>query len=707
MMDKREWRVLLVSLELAGPVFSGNGVLATAVVRVLRQGGAALLALCGMPEGASAPLDQTLLTVPLPRWEKLDKDSAWEAFAAGAAQHAKVVAEFHPDVVLAVDWTSTAAVASLRRAGTLHDAPTLFLCFRVFAVSDSVSETDAAFYRRQERAALLAAHVPAALSAHDARLLSALANPPPRVEVLRPPLRLEMKELAQRRAWLGLKRARQMALHREASTRMLREAAREACGNGDTTSAAPGPRRSLPSLSENGRASSTAVDESLEFNNKSIQTERQELLRRTDSSGALDFASNLKGNFLREDKLQVQHGFGGPRPVALSHMRSQKNEMSARRKYITCCCRITPEKNVLRFVETMIAIKPFLLAHGFVPCLVGPPTNEKFANAIYKQLDRAFPNKQARILREFVSAKELSGIFSETVLNFHPAVYEAYGMTIIEAAVFGAPTLMHQGDLVGAGDLLPAPHRSIRTDMHSTKACTAVLRSVLHPSKADLLECIGEAASRAALSWGDEEFGRRVFELMELTLEKRYKIPSVEQRNQNEEEREVEALDDVRIKILDIPEEERSLWKGMHEWILGCAALNGFRPDLKVVNVKYIAELEVDRDWELLAEAVEKEYFRLLDIEAESLYLLNGLTHNNDKSKIRFEARKPLREKLEKSKPQEFTTWAKYFMKANGLHFQSVSKARYRLVPGKLPEVAFWTIVFSFIKARVLKANRN
>ena len=57
-------------------------------------------------------------------------------------------------------------------------------------------------------------------------------------------------------------------------------------------------------------------------------------------------------------------------------------------------------------------------------------------------------------MRGFGEAEELATVWQSTLLNIHPATYEAYGMTIVEAAAFGVPSLLHLGT-IGAKDLLP------------------------------------------------------------------------------------------------------------------------------------------------------------------------------------------------------------------------------------------------------------
>ena len=47
-------------------------------------------------------------------------------------------------------------------------------------------------------------------------------------------------------------------------------------------------------------------------------------------------------------------------------------------------------------------------------------------------------------------------VYAETALNFHPCAYDAYGMTIVEAASQGAPSVVAAGGAVGATALLRA-----------------------------------------------------------------------------------------------------------------------------------------------------------------------------------------------------------------------------------------------------------
>lgn len=45
---------------------------------------------------------------------------------------------------------------------------------------------------------------------------------------------------------------------------------------------------------------------------------------------------------------------------------------------------------------------------------------------------------EAVIEERFLGPADLARIFSSTALNFHPPLYDAYGMTVVEAASQGA-----------------------------------------------------------------------------------------------------------------------------------------------------------------------------------------------------------------------------------------------------------------------------
>lgn len=212
-------RVLVLALELAEPIFSGNGVYGRSLVDALLRHGASVFIVCAGPARArDVPPElpaqlrtaglRGVVQVPLPSWGRLDRQSDWRAWAEGAAAlAASDVVDFRPDAVLAIDWTAVAAAEALLPAAALRPRPPLaFACFRVFAYSEGVSAEDSAFYLQREVGAMRSAALTIAISSVDKRLLARAAaeaggsegHPLASVAVLNPPLRAEIAAIANR-----------------------------------------------------------------------------------------------------------------------------------------------------------------------------------------------------------------------------------------------------------------------------------------------------------------------------------------------------------------------------------------------------------------------------------------------------------------------------------------------------------------------------
>ena len=185
-------RVLMVTLELADPVFSGNGVYGRTVVEaLLALPDTTVDVICGAPQEAEQPpfashaaLDAAcsaarlrVSRVPLPVWGKVDRSSAHAAFADGAAAALAALGADRPppDLLLGVDWTAAAAARNVRAA--LGGAvPLVHMNFRVFFAQLELLDgaDDAAFYTEREREACEQASAVIALTSADAATLAAL-----------------------------------------------------------------------------------------------------------------------------------------------------------------------------------------------------------------------------------------------------------------------------------------------------------------------------------------------------------------------------------------------------------------------------------------------------------------------------------------------------------------------------------------------------
>lgn len=246
----RDLRVLFISLELLGPVFSGNGIYSRSLVRALKTvPGLACLVISG--RGSGLPLESQdaewlaqrepphgLIDLPLDVWGRLDRESDWASLRdqASTPAVAAAVASFRPDVVAAVDWHGARAWAGLRGALlAAAAAPTgpsaaaaaqaaackvVYLNFRVYCTSAGLAakDSDLAFFRAQELAAMRVSACTVALCRTDALALAALAagvdplsrSPlepsdvaeapfaeQPDIRILLPPLRQDMLRVCQ------------------------------------------------------------------------------------------------------------------------------------------------------------------------------------------------------------------------------------------------------------------------------------------------------------------------------------------------------------------------------------------------------------------------------------------------------------------------------------------------------------------------------
>lgn len=122
------------------------------------------------------------------------------------------------------------------------------------------------------------------------------------------------------------------------------------------------------------------------------------------------------------------------------------------RIFVTCCVRLSEEKNPILFCQIMELLRDFIAEKGLVPLLCGSASHQEYALTCRERLLSACPT--AVIISDFMGPRELAAIFSNTLINFHPCLYDAYGMTAVEAAAFGAPSVINGNNSVGATELL-------------------------------------------------------------------------------------------------------------------------------------------------------------------------------------------------------------------------------------------------------------
>jgi len=130
--------------------------------------------------------------------------------------------------------------------------------------------------------------------------------------------------------------------------------------------------------------------------------------------------------------------------------RPRESVMLPVRRLLLWCGRVSPEKRPLFFPRALLTITDLIEQTGTVPaaCVSGP--NETLNGQVERLMAMTHPN--AVVIGSFLSPARLADLFTRTVLHVHTADYEAYGMTPVEAAAFGTPTLAHAPGC-GGGDV--------------------------------------------------------------------------------------------------------------------------------------------------------------------------------------------------------------------------------------------------------------
>jgi glycosyltransferase involved in cell wall biosynthesis len=117
---------------------------------------------------------------------------------------------------------------------------------------------------------------------------------------------------------------------------------------------------------------------------------------------------------------------------------------------------------------------------------------------------------------DFLNPQQLADILMDTVLNMHPAKYEAFGMTIVEAGSCGVPTILNcEG--IGAEQLLASEKgASIPVTIDDIgKVANKVMELLKDPQH---LAKVGREAYKAATSWTEGPHVAALWDLIETQI---------------------------------------------------------------------------------------------------------------------------------------------------------------------------------------------
>jgi hypothetical protein len=412
-------RVVLLALEFLGPVFSGNGQYGRCVARALASAGVTLLVVSGRPAAAplaaqdAALLDllrapHALVDVPLPAWGTLDRRCAWRAFAAAAARDARVheaTRVFAPHAALCVDFHTPRAWAALAHALGAPAPPMIWLNFRVFTTSTALHAPAPASGGDACGCAECAARGSAGGAAGDA----AAAGDDGASCALSDTAFYEAEEAAAvGAADLTVALCRTDALQLTALA-LGRSAARGGA-------AAPGARESFSRAAHaRGGGVAAATPPRVAILLPPLRSDVEALARR---GGAV-------ADLPAPDGLRPGHAL------------------------VTSLVRLSPEKHALAAAQLLAATRAALDAARLQPLVLGAPG----ADAEYVIQTRAAVaavGDAAIVPAGLFGPAALAGALAAGALNLHPCLADAYGMTIVEAAAMGVPSLVHVPACCGA-----------------------------------------------------------------------------------------------------------------------------------------------------------------------------------------------------------------------------------------------------------------
>jgi JmjC domain, hydroxylase len=224
----------------------------------------------------------------------------------------------------------------------------------------------------------------------------------------------------------------------------------------------------------------------------------------------------------------------------------KQQEQQKERKFLLCCVRASPEKEPHRFVNLICELQKrgFFNKYGVIPLIAGagwkvttsnnmnhlgfptsPKPREHYILDLRHKIQSQVPCCQ--VIENFLGPIEMADIYSQTVLNIHPPLYDAYGMTVVEAASQLVPSLVAHKGHIGATDLLRPERKEIFvTDMEDTIENLANVVEHLFENGygygsgggRELLKKVGEKAAVVARRWSEEANAAAVIKVLENSL---------------------------------------------------------------------------------------------------------------------------------------------------------------------------------------------
>lgn len=194
-------------------------------------------------------------------------------------------------------------------------------------------------------------------------------------------------------------------------------------------------------------------------------------------------------------------------------------DFNRKRMYLVSVVRLSEDKGPHRFLKLLQTLQDedpeIWTKTGVVPLICGADSQPEYAKRIKEELRRTVPN--TIIMDKFLGPHELAAVLKNSVLNIHPAVYEAYGMTIVEAAAMGCPTVMHETGIGAAQLLNPRNNASAVVDVTNEREFAMVVRRLLRDQATRMQ--LAHAAYLHSTSWTETEHVRAILDFTNERIE--------------------------------------------------------------------------------------------------------------------------------------------------------------------------------------------
>lgn len=207
--------------------------------------------------------------------------------------------------------------------------------------------------------------------------------------------------------------------------------------------------------------------------------------------------SDILGFAIQEDSRESLHKY---LPQAMRGCLQQHPN----RRFLICVVRLSPEKEALRFANLVEKLKDTIRTSNMIPVLAGACADQEYANRVTDRLRKAAPD--AIILSSFLNFEAMAALLAHATINVHPCSYDSYGMTCVEAAAFGVPSIIAAGNQVGATFMLGSDG-FIPTTMSGEEDLPDLSKVLQLWNDPLSLKAIGDKARERALGWNENAYG--------------------------------------------------------------------------------------------------------------------------------------------------------------------------------------------------------